>query len=79
MVKQHTNNIWREIKLDMAKRFYPMSRVYCYAAKSMVALSCPKLRTTKTIKLCIHQLTDKISLPSIPNQLAKEQTHGCHP
>ena len=42
MVKQHTNNILREIKLDMAKRFYPMSRVCCYAVKSVVALPCPK-------------------------------------
>ena len=79
MVKQHTNNIWREIKLDMAKRFYPMSRVYCYATKSVVALLCPKLRTPKTIKLCIYQLSDKTSLPSNPNQLDKDQTPGCHP
>ena len=35
------------MQLHMAKRFYPMSRVYCFAAKSVVALPCPKRRTPK--------------------------------
>ena len=32
MAKQHTSNTLREIKLDIAKWFYPMSQVYCCAA-----------------------------------------------
>ena len=42
MAKQHTSNTLRELKLDIAKRFYPVSQVYCNAAWSVVAFPCPK-------------------------------------
>ena len=48
----HTNNIWRGKTLDMAKRFYPMSRVYCFSTRRRTA---PKFgmhvrRDTLTLK-----------------------------
>ena len=48
MAKQHTNNTLRDTKLDMTKRFHPKSQVYCHAAKSAVALPCPKHLTPQT-------------------------------